>query len=148
MHITWDTFKKNVFFCLNCLYHWRKVRRPQSTPQNTSIEHKTRWKIGFLTHENGHIWKIETIQISASQSLWNVLKFLKMFPKTGFFLPITQIKSKNFNFDRVWAMSIVKYIFFSISTEKLKKKSSKVFHKIGCRGCFKIFLKLIRNPIF
>ena len=70
-------------------------------------------------HENGHIWKIEN---NSNLSHTIVFKFLKIFPKMGFSLLMTQMKSKNFNFDRVWTMSIVKYIFFSISTEKWQKK--------------------------
>ena len=148
MHITWDTFKKNVFFCLNCLYHWRKVRRPQSTPQNTSIEHKTRWKMLFEYMKMDTFEKLKTIQIWAIQSFWNVFKFLKIFPKMGFSLLMTQMKSKNFSFDRVWAMSIVKYIFFSISTEKNDKKKFKSFHTIACRGCFKKIVKTDKKSNF
>ena len=47
--------------------------------------------------------KLQTIQITAVQLLWNVLKFLKIFPQMGFSLLITQTKPKNFSFDRMWA---------------------------------------------
>ena len=138
MHITWDTFKKNVFFCLNCLYHWRKVRRLQSTPQNTSIEHKTRWKMLFEYMKMDTFEKLKTIQIWAIQSFWNVFKFLKIFPKMGFSLLMTQMKSKNFNFDRVWAMSIVKYTyFFQFEQKNDKKKVQKFFIQSAAGAVFK-----------
>ena len=139
MHITWDTFKKNVFFCLNCLYHWRKVTRPQSTPQNTSIEHKTRWKMLFEYMKMDTFEKLKTIQMWAIQSSWNVFKFLKIFPNGLFSTNESNWNLTNFNFDRVCAMSIVKYIFFSISTEKWQKKVQKFFIKSAAAAVLKFF---------
>ena len=135
---------KKLLFWLNRLHHRRVVWGLLSTPQNTWIEHNTRWRhMKMDTFE-----KLKTFQISAVQSPWNVLKFLKIFPKMGFSLLMTQMKSKNFNFDRVWAMSIVKYIFFSISTEKWQKKVQKFFIQSAAAAVLKKILKLIRNLIF
>ena len=126
MHITWDTFKK-MFFCLNCLYHWHKVRGLQSTPKTRQSNTRLDEKCYLNTWKWTHLKNLKVIQITAIQSFWNVFKFSKIFPKMGFSPLIIQMKSKNFNFDRVWAMSIVKYIYFFNFNRKMTKNKLKSF---------------------